>query len=81
MSVEKVTREVYFSPRRRRAFFTAKAAARAEANARMRTMFPPARSVYDDHGRCEEPGWSFHEVPRLVSVRDRLIERYLKALR
>lgn len=82
MSVVRKTREVFYSPRRGRHFFTAKGAAMAEANARMYRLFPSEDAEHEDEwGRCTYPGFSFHEVPRLVAVRDRLVKRYLKALR
>lgn len=83
MPVERKTREVYYSPRRGRHFFTAKGAAIAEANARMYKAFPSEKAEYDEcnYYQLISPAWSFHEVPRLVAVRDRLVKRYLKALR
>lgn len=85
MTAAKVTRTVYFSPRKRRHYFTAKAAARAEANARICRFFPTEKgsTEYGENGRPIEndPGWHFTEEPRLVAIRDRLAARYLKELR
>lgn len=81
MSVVRKTREVFYSPRRGRHFFTAKAAALAEANARVKGWSPSEKSEYDDSGRCTFPGYHFTENARLVAIRDRLYARYLKALR
>lgn len=80
MGVEKKTREVYYSPRRGRHFMTKIGAARAEANARMYRAFPSEEPEYEDYGRCTYPGWDFTKEPRLVAVRDRLVDRYLRQL-
>lgn len=85
MSAVKVNRTVYFSQRKGRHFFTAKAAARAEANARVCRFFPTEKGS-DEYSKegfqiVSDPGWHFTEEPRLVAVRDRLISRYLKELR
>ena len=78
--VEVRTRTVYFSPRRRRHFLTAFAAARAEANARIKRFFPAEDGERDEYGRETYPGFHFTEEPRLVAVRDRLIARYMKRI-
>lgn len=84
MSAIKVQCTVYYSPRKRRHYFTAKAAARAEAAARICRFFPTEKeeTEYSD-GRPigHDPGWHFTEEPRLVAVRDRLTARYLRELR
>jgi len=85
VSAVKVNRTVYFSQRKGRHFLTAKAAARAEANARICRFFPTEKgsTEYGELGNTvsEDPGWHFTEEPRLVAVRDRLASRYLKELR
>lgn len=72
--IESKMRMVYYSPRRRRHFMTPIAAARAEANARMRRWFPPER-VEPEVG---DYGWDWHSVPRLVAVHERLVQRYMR---
>lgn len=72
-------RQVFYSPRRRRHFMTAIAAARAEANARMRALFPPGPDEYEQ-GYCINEGWCWQLVPRLVAVHERLVARYLRRL-
>lgn len=79
MAVETRTRTVYYSPRRRRHFMTAKAAAGGEASARMRKWFPRESAEYEGHLMTYE-GWDWRDVPRLVAIRDRLAERYLRQL-
>lgn len=85
MSAIKVQRTVYYSPRKRRHYFTAKAAARAEASARICRFSPTEKgsTEYGEFGNpiSDDPGWHFTEEPRLVAVRDRLTSRYLKELR
>lgn len=85
MSAIKVQRTVFYSPRKRRHYFTAKAAARAEAAARICHFFPTEKgeTQYSEYGLpiFNDPGWHFTEEPRLVAVRDRLAARYLRELR
>lgn len=74
-------RQVFYSPRRRRHFMTAIAAARAEANTRMQKFFPSEEVEYEsDSGRQTYGGWSWREVPRLVAIHERLVARYLRQL-
>lgn len=77
--IESRQREVYYSPRRRRCFLTAKAAAHAEATARMRKWWPNESPEYES-GFMTEPGWSFESDPRLLAIRDRLAKRYVRQL-
>jgi hypothetical protein len=78
--IEIRTRQVFYSPRRRRHFMTAIAAAHAEANARMRCWFPTEPADGDPFDGSYSPGWSWHAVPRLVAVHKRLVARYLRKL-
>ena len=80
MAVEVRTRKVYYSPRRGRHFFTAEAAAKAEASARIKRFFPTEKPDDAADGFGIDPGWHFSEVPRLVTVQARLFRRYLMQL-
>ena len=84
MSAIKVQRTVYYSPRKRRHYSTAKPAPRAEAAAPIAHFCPTEQgeTQYDEYGRpiFNDPGWHFTEEPRLVAVRDRLTARYLRGL-
>ena len=79
--IEVRTKVVYYSPRRRRHFFTAIAAANAEANARMNSAFPPEDAEYDECRRETDPGWNWRNVPRLVEIKKRLVFRYMRKLK
>lgn len=84
MPVEKKTKEVYYSPRRRRHFMTKLAAARAEASARIKRFFPTEmpETQYSDYGSpiSHDPGWHYTEEPRLIAIYDRLVARYMRQL-
>lgn len=58
---------------------TKRAAAIAEATAKVKGWYPTEKAEYDEIG-CMYPGSHFTEVPRLVAIRDRLAKRYLKWL-
>jgi len=75
-------RTVYYSPRRRRHFLTLRGAAEAEADARMFRLFPSEEPERDgDYNQIIWPGFCFRDVPRLVAVRDRLVKRYMAAIK
>ncbi|GGA00145.1 hypothetical protein [Dyella caseinilytica] len=82
MSVIRIDRPIYYSERRKRHFITARGAAMAEANARMYQWFPSEKAEYEDgYGRCTYPGFHFTSDPRLVAMRNRLFNRYMKQLK
>lgn len=75
------TRKVYRAPTARRDYFTARAAARKEADALLKRKYPTERSHTDDHGRVEDPGWHYTSDDRLCRVHDRLARLLLRKLR
>ncbi len=79
--IEARTKVVYYSPRKRRHFITARAAARAEANGRMNAAFPSEPAEYEERGYCVDPGWDWRSVPRLVKIHEKLVSRYLQKLK
>lgn len=79
--IERRERPVFYSPRARRHFLTKRAAAHAEATARVIIWYPTEKAEYDDAGRQTFPGSHFTEVPRLVAIRDRLVQRYMRLLK
>lgn len=79
--IETRTRSVYYSTRRRRHFLTAEGAAKAEASARMSKAFPSDGGETDDMGRRTWDPWCWRDVPRLVAIYDRLVKRYMAAIK
>lgn len=75
------TRKVYRAPTARREFFTASAAANREAAAIIKKRHPTERSVTDDFGRVEDPGWHWTSDEHLVKVHTRLARLLLRRLR
>lgn len=82
MAVRIVSRPIFYSERRRRHFITMRGAAMAEANARMYAWFPSEQAEYEDeYGRCTYPGYHFINEPRLVAIRDKLVNRYIRQMK
>lgn len=78
--IETLQRVVYRSPSRGRAYFTAKAAAKAEANCMLAKKYPSEKPAYED-GFCFDPGYHWSEDERLCRVHARLVRLILKKLR
>ena len=74
-------RKVYRAPSAGRDYLTPYSAANKEAAALIKRKYPTERSVTDDFGRIEDPGWHFTSDPRLVRLHARLTLLLLRQLR
>lgn len=80
MAIEKLTRPVFRAPTKGRCYFTARAAAYAEARALLARKYPTERAYFED-GYPVDPGWHWSPDERLQSVYKRLARRLLRALK
>lgn len=71
---------VYFSPTKRRRYLTARAAASAEASAKLENKYPSEAAEYEN-GRMYDPGYHWSQEDRLVLVHKRYSRLLLRALR
>jgi hypothetical protein len=71
----------YYAPTKGRRFFTARAAANAEASARLESKYPGEETEYDDIGRITYLGYTWRDSERLVRVHKRYARLLLRALR
>lgn len=74
-------RRVYRAPTAGRDFLTPYSAANKEAAALIKKKYPSERSVTDEFGRIEDPGWHFTADERLVRLRARVARLLLKKLK
>lgn len=72
---------VYFSPTKRRRYLTARAAASAEATARLENKYPTEDAEYGDYGMPHYPGYHWSQEDHLVRVHKRYMRLLLRALR
>lgn len=72
---------VYYAPTARRRYLTARAAAGAEARARIKIKYPTEAGETDECGRVVDPGWHWTSDPRLVRLHERLAKRLLREFR
>lgn len=70
----------YYAPTKGRRYLTARAAANAEASARLEAKYPTEQPEYEA-GRMYDPGYIWTEDPRLVRVHKRYMRLLLRALR
>lgn len=73
-------RTVYRAPTKGRSYLTARAAAKAEANAMIVRKYPTEKPEYEND-MCYYPGYHWSEDERLVRVHARLAKRLLIQLR
>lgn len=70
----------YFSPTKRRRYLTARAAASAEANAKLEDKYPTEDAEYEN-GRMYFSGYHWSQEERLVRVHKRYMRLLLRAIR
>jgi hypothetical protein len=71
----------FYAPTKGRRYLTARAAANAEASARLEGKYPSEETEYDDFGRITYPGWNWRLDDRLVRAHKRYARLLLRALR
>ena len=83
MPISKQTATVYYSPSKRRRYFTLKAAVQAEAKAKIFTKFPGEDYEYDENGYCTYGGYHFpsQEPERYAKLLNRLCRIIAKQYR
>lgn len=69
-SIQRRTQVVYYAPTANRTFVTKRAAAKAEARARIKVKYPT------ELGDEDESGWHWSMLPRA----DKLLKRYARIL-
>ncbi|PLC06382.1 hypothetical protein CY658_04935 [Variovorax sp. RO1] len=79
-AIQAITRTVWFAPTKRRHYMSPRAAAHAEASARIEKKYPTEKSE-SESGVCYDPGYHWREDQRLLKVHARLARLLLAALR
>lgn len=78
-AIHRVQRVVFHAPTRGRSYFTARAAAKAEAGALLAKKYPTEKPEYDAvGGMCYDHGYHWSGDERLVRVHARLARKLLR---
>lgn len=80
-AIEQVERPVYRAPTKKRCYFSARAAANAEARAQIERKHPSEKVDCDEFGRIVYPGYHWSGDEWCVRAHKRLMNRILRAFR